>query len=101
MMRRNLILLAAVVVIGVLPLVLPLGGAAPAFRGSDDEGTDAIATLAPGYRPWVRPLWTPPGDEVESLLFSLQAALGAGLIGYYIGLRRGRQRREDEAGAGD
>jgi cobalt/nickel transport protein len=33
-------------------------------------------------------LWKPPSDEVESLLFSLQAALGAGFLGYVIGRRQ-------------
>ena len=58
-----------------------------------------------GYQPWFEPLWTPPSKEIESLLFSLQAALGAGLLGYYVGLRRGRgegrKERRDEAHAGD
>jgi cobalt/nickel transport protein len=34
----------------------------------------------------------PPSKEIESLLFMLQAALGAGLLGYYIGLRRGEAK---------
>ena len=98
MIRRNLALLGAVIVIAVAPLLLPAGGA---FKGSDDQGTEAITSLAPDYQPWFKPLWTPPSDEVESLLFSLQAALGAGLMGYYVGLRRGRQqRREDERASG-
>ena len=50
-------------------------------------------------------MWTPPSKEIESLLFSLQAALGAGLLGYYVGLRRGRgegrKERRGEAHAGD
>ena len=83
----------------MIPLLLPTEGK---FKGSDDQGTEAIAALAPAYQPWVKPLWEPPSDEVESLLFSLQAALGAGLIGYYLGFRRGRQRRsQEELGAGD
>jgi cobalt/nickel transport protein len=58
-----------------------------------------------GYQPWFEPLWTPPSKEIESLLFSLQAALGAGLLGYYFGLRRGRgegrKERRGELHAGD
>ncbi|MBL8249285.1 MAG: energy-coupling factor ABC transporter substrate-binding protein, partial [Candidatus Competibacter sp.] len=36
-------------------------------------------------------------------LFALQAALGSGLLGYYLGLRRGQSRRnkQDRADAGD
>ena len=90
MSRRNVVLLGVAAGIVALPLLLAGGGA---FKGSDDQGTAAIGALAPGYQPWFKPLWTPPSGEVESLLFSLQAAAGAGLIGYYLGYRRGRQRR--------
>jgi cobalt/nickel transport protein len=38
-------------------------------------------------------LYEPPSDEIESLLFALQAALGAGFIGYYIGYKRGKTKR--------
>ena len=95
MKHKNLILLGVAAVIAVVPLLLPAGGA---FRGSDDQGTEAIAALAPGYQPWISPLWTPPSGEVESLLFALQAGLGAGLMGYYVGFRRGRQSRGADAG---
>ena len=82
----------------MVPLVFRTGGE---FKGSDDQGTEAITAISPGYQPWFKPLWTPPSDEVESLLFSLQAAIGAGLIGYYVGLRRGRRQEEDRRRAGD
>ena len=82
---RTTWLLLSTVAIVVAPLVIPgLGGS---FKGSDDQGTDAISELRPGYKPWFEPLWKPPSDEIESLLFSLQAALGAGFIGYMIGRR--------------
>ncbi len=93
--RRSLWLIAATVAIVAAPLVVPgLGGE---FKGSDDLGTDAIIEARPGYQPWFQPLWKPPSDEVESLLFSLQAALGAGFLGYLIG-RRQSSRRGDVAG---
>ncbi len=86
-MSRN-----AVLVVGIVLLVtLPLLGLAPgdaAFEGTDDEAVDVIESLAPGYEPWIEPLFEPPSGEIESLLFALQAALGAGLIGYYLGRRR-------------
>jgi cobalt/nickel transport protein len=84
--HRSVWLLAAAVAIVAAPLVVPgLGGE---FKGSDDLGTQAIEEAAPGYKPWFQPLWKPPSDEVESLLFSLQAALGAGFLGYVIGRRQ-------------
>ena len=51
------------------------------------DTADAITAARPGYKPWFQPLWKPPSDEVESLLFSLQAAIGAGFLGYVIGRR--------------
>lgn len=53
----------------------------------------AITAANPDYQPWFSPLWEPPSGEIESLLFALQAALGAGLLGYYLGLRRGESQR--------
>ena len=99
MKRTNLLLLAAVVVIAVLPLILPLpGGLAEPFAGADAQAQTAIIAANPDYQPWFRPLWEPPSGEIESLLFALQAALGAGLLGYYLGLRRGEsQRRKSDA----
>lgn len=40
------------------------------------------------YEPWFESLWKPPSGEIESLLFASQAALGAGVIGYYIGKKK-------------
>ncbi|PNG24546.1 energy-coupling factor ABC transporter substrate-binding protein [Methylocella silvestris] len=82
---RTTWLLLATLALVVAPLVIPgLGGS---FKGSDDQGTDAINELRPDYKPWFEPLWKPPSDEIESLLFSLQAGLGAGFIGFMIGRR--------------
>ena len=93
--NRSVWLIAGAIAIIAAPLVLPgLGGT---FKGSDDQGTDAILEMRPGYQPWSQPLWKPPSDEVESLLFSLQAALGAGFLGYMIG-RRQSITRDDVAG---
>jgi cobalt/nickel transport protein len=84
-MRRNWILLLVATAIVVLPLIVTDKAE---FGGSDGQAQGVIDEA--GYQPWFEPLWTPPSKEIESLLFSLQAALGAGLLGYYVGLRRGR-----------
>ena len=54
------------------------------MSGSDDQGTAAVVAARPGYKPWFTPIWVPPSPEIESLLFAVQAALGAGIIGYVI-----------------
>jgi cobalt/nickel transport protein len=83
-----LLLLAAVIALAVLPLLLVRNSE---FGGADGQAEAAIAEVAPGYEPWFAPLIAPPGGETESLLFALQAALGAGLIGYFFGLKRGQR----------
>jgi cobalt/nickel transport protein len=83
---------AAIAIIAA-PLLIPgLGGD---FKGSDDLGSEAI-TQSPGFHRWIYPIWEPPSAEVESLLFALQAAIGAGVIGYVIGRRHGARRRDDD-----
>lgn len=89
MRRHNLLLLAAAALIAVVPLFLSFEGDAT-FGGADGQAQAHIAQIAPDYRPWARPLWEPPSGEISSLLFALQAALGAGVLGYYFGLRRGQ-----------
>jgi cobalt/nickel transport protein len=84
----SLLLLAAVVVLAVIPLLLVRDSE---FGGADGAAEEAIGEVAPDYEPWFAPLIEPPGGETESLLFALQAALGAGLIGYFFGLKRGQR----------
>ncbi|WP_298983909.1 energy-coupling factor ABC transporter substrate-binding protein [uncultured Caldilinea sp.] len=61
------------------------------FPGADALAEEAIQEIAPDVEPWFQPLWEPPGSETESLLFALQAAIGAGFIGYFFGWQRGRK----------
>ncbi len=81
--------IVVVVILAALPLALNPGSE---FGGADGAATEAIAEIDPNAQPWFEPLWSPPGGETESLLFALQAALGAGVIGYYFGLKRGEKR---------
>lgn len=97
--RRNVLLLLLAAAIVLLPLLAPQLREAE-FGGADGKAQALIEAIDPAYRPWASPLWTPPGKEVEGLLFALQAAIGAGLLGYYLGLRRG-ERRARETIAGD
>src|SRR5579883_371503 len=83
----NWLLLLAVVVLAVAPVVFIKGAK---FSGSDDQAKSKIQELQPGYKPWFNSLIELPSGEVESLLFSVQAATGAGVIGYVIGLYKGR-----------
>lgn len=84
----NLVLLLLVAALTVFPLVYL---ADAEFGGADSQAGEVVAQVAPGYTPWFRSLWEPPSAEVESFLFALQAAIGAGVIGYYLGYTRGRK----------
>lgn len=89
--RNNLFLLALAALIVMAPLVLP--GLQGAFEGSDAKVEEALKEQ--GVEPWFHPFWEPPSGEIESLLFALQAALGAGLFGYVLGVRQGRKKKDD------
>lgn len=101
MRAQNLWLAMGVVALAALPffLVLPGRNGAAVFGGSDDQASRLIEALRPGYQRWAVPLWTPPSSEVESLLFGVQSALGAGALAYCLGYWRGRRqgRRADAA----
>jgi len=55
------------------------------FSGADGAAEDLIYELKPDYEPIFEPLWEPPGGETESLLFCLQGAIGALIIGIFFG----------------
>lgn len=90
MLLQNYLLIILVLVIGVGPLVFMKRAS---FKGSDDKASDMIQSIDSNYRPWFKPVWEPPSTEIESLLFALQASLGAGFIGYFIGLAKGRSEK--------
>ncbi|MFJ8861850.1 energy-coupling factor ABC transporter substrate-binding protein [Streptomyces sp. NPDC102451] len=93
--KINALLLIVVAALAVLPLALGLGdGEEEPFAGADAQAETAITEIDPDYEPWFSPLYEPPSGEIESALFALQAALGAGVLAYYFGLRRGRRQGE-------
>jgi len=102
-LRQNLLLILGVVVLGVLPLWIvdkpaagPDGEAAEIFTGADDKAKNLITEIRPDYQPWFAPLIEPASGEIASMLFALQAALGAGFIGYYLGVSRTREKLRRE-----
>ena len=83
--NQNIILLLLSVALICLPLIInPLAE----YGGADGQAEDLITEISPEYEPWFSSIYEPPSGEIESLLFSVQAALGAGIIGYYLGSRK-------------
>ncbi len=100
---QNLLLIIAIVLLGALPLLMverpaagPDGEAAEIFGGADDQAKNLIGEINPEYQPWFESLIEPASGEIASMLFSLQAALGAGFIGYYLGAARTREKMRRE-----
>ena len=100
---QNILLIIAVVVLAAFPLVYVQhpapdanGESAEIFAGADDSAKDMISEIDPSYKPWFESLIEPASGEIASMLFALQAAIGAGVIGYYIGcgVTREKMRRE-------
>ncbi|MCR6544847.1 energy-coupling factor ABC transporter substrate-binding protein [Dehalobacterium formicoaceticum] len=88
-MKYSWILILIVIILAVTPLFLVQDSE---FGGADGLAEEAITEVDPSYEPWFTPFWEPPGGETESLLFALQAALGAGFLGYYFGLKKGQAK---------
>jgi cobalt/nickel transport protein len=64
------------------------------FNATDSKNSTAIEELRPGYKPWFEPVIKPSGGEIETFLFATQAAIGSGIVGYVIGLYKGRTERQ-------
>lgn len=87
---KSLLIVFVVVMFAALP-VFYLQSAD--FAGADSKAEKVIKEVNPDYEPWLVSIWEPPSGEVESLLFVVQGALGAGIIGYCLGYLRGRKKR--------
>lgn len=110
MKKQTWLIVGAVVLLTALPLWLvpkpasgPDGQVGEAFGGTDNQAQAAIGQIAPHFQRWFEPLLEPASDQVESLLFALQAAIGAGIIGYWLGasvtrekLRKAAKHRKNE-----
>ena len=94
--KTNLLLVLLVVVIGAVPFLIHPPGAE--FAGSDDQVSTVLEQDHPDYLVWFQPLWEPPSEEIESLLFALQAAIGAGIGGYVLGYLKGRKNTRNDSG---
>lgn len=86
----NLILIAIVIALAAVPFFIAKDAE---FGGADGQAKKAIGEINAGYQPWFNPIYKPASGEIESLLFAVQAAIGAGVIGYGLGYMKGKSKR--------
>lgn len=85
--RLVLILILLVIIIAMVPLFMLKGAE---FGGSDDAGSQMIASIDTSYHPWFTPVLEQmiggelPG-EIESLLFCVQTGIGVGILAFFMG----------------
>lgn len=90
MAESKTVYIAGFAIIALLVIALLAYGATQdwEFGGADDGAEGVVEEVDPGYEPWWNGIFGDyelPG-ETESMLFALQAAIGAIIIGYFIGV---------------
>lgn len=89
---KIILLLILCAIIAIIPLLTIKDSE---FGGADGQAEEVITEISPDYEPWFESIIEPPGGETESLLFALQAAFGAGIIGFGFGYFTGRKSKEN------
>ncbi len=101
MSRKLELIVLAIVLIFAIQFLYMSSTTDAEYGGADGEAEGVINEITGGtYEPIAEPLWEPPSGEIESLLFGLQAAIGAGVIGYFLGYYRAKKNYENELGYG-
>lgn len=91
--KKKITTILILVVLCAVILIFPLMTIKDSeFGGADGAAEEAIAVVDPDYEAWADPILEPPGGETESLLFCLQTALGAIVIGYGFGYLVARKK---------
>lgn len=92
--QKNVLLLVLVVALVLIPLIFVPGAE---FSGADGQAENLVTEISPDYEPWFSSFFEPASGEIESLLFALQAALGAGIIGFGFGRLSARKKKENDS----
>ncbi len=95
-MKINAKIIIISLLVCALIAIVPLLLIESEFGGADGAAGDIVTEIlgVEEYEPWAEPIIEPPGGETESLLFCLQAALGAGVFGYGLGVLIERKRKK-------
>ena len=99
MSKKQVATILILVLICAVILIFPLMTIRDSeFGGADGAAEELIGEVDPGYPPWAESIIELPGGETESLLFCLQTALGAIVIGFGFGYLVARKKyRAEEA----
>lgn len=92
--RSVVILISILILIIVIPIVFLDNSK---FEGTDTVAEKLISETNTDYKPWTSSIFTPPSGEMESLIFAIQAAIGAGVIGYGIGYMSGIHKKQKKS----
>jgi cobalt/nickel transport protein len=88
--QYNWLIAIVVLILAFFPIFFIKGE----YQGADDRAEAAIKSSNANYHPWFEPILKPASGEIENFLFATQAGLGAGTIGYIIGLYKGRSQAQ-------
>ncbi|WP_414469176.1 energy-coupling factor ABC transporter substrate-binding protein [Methanobacterium sp. ACI-7] len=72
--KKHVILYLCAALIIIIPYLINNGDA----KGTDDAAISEIEKT--GYTPWIESILKPPSEEMETLLFGVQAAVGLIII---------------------
>lgn len=86
--KNILLIVACLTIIGLSFLGAPQGAE---YSGADGQAESVIEQVNPDYQPWFHSLYEPASGEIESLLFTLQGSIGAGIIAYFLGYQKGKR----------
>jgi len=86
---KYIILIVVMVALFIAPFII---SPSAEYGGADSAVEELISNQ--GYKPWFSPIWEPPSSEIESLLFALQASIGAIIIGYFVGFEKGKRAKK-------
>lgn len=92
-MKKNirLVLILAFLVIAMIAVPLLLNHGSD-FAGTDGAAENTVTAIDPNYKPWFKPVIELAGGEMETLLFCLQAGIGAGILGFGFGYLVARKK---------
>lgn len=80
--KRNLILIVIIVIIIFSQLIFIKESE---FLGTDTLAENVVMEINPTFEPWINKIFPENSGEMETFFFTLQAAIGASIVGFILG----------------